>query len=226
MKESIIKNTTVQNIIKFSTALAFALFTLYQLFLTLLIETSRAGRIIGIVVYLLITLASFFGIVDNVPVRITRLILLMTGLTLLFAVRLLNAPVIFSSLDFNNVPSVLSFSVYILMQFGTLLLIAGYLILRSKIKKETKRKILVIMVSVAVAVYFLILIMESIELVVYHLNIELRLRYTLISRFVYFFAFSSMALSYLLPVPDLEKEDKSGQFVYSEDVDDELDLIL
>ena len=55
MKESIFKNRAFQTIFKLITALSFTLFTAYQIYLAVNIETNRVGRLIGIVFYLLLT---------------------------------------------------------------------------------------------------------------------------------------------------------------------------
>lgn len=82
------------------------------------------------------------------------------------------------------------------------------------------------MMSIVIALYVACLITECVMLIVYRVNTELSLKVTLISKFVYCFGFVGLAGGLMLPAPVVKDKVNSGQFVYSEDVDDEIDLVL
>ena len=79
MKESIFKNRAFQTIIKLITALSFALFTAYQIYLAVNIDTNRAGRLIGIVFYLLLTVAAYLSFSEKDSVWTAHSVLTCSG---------------------------------------------------------------------------------------------------------------------------------------------------
>ena len=114
MNESFLQNKTVQIIFRLITALAFTLFTAYQIYLAVNIDTNRFGRLIGIAFYLMITVASFLDLSENDKVWMAHSVLSVVGLVLLFAMRLLSIGTVFSGLSFSNPSSVLNVAVYVL----------------------------------------------------------------------------------------------------------------
>lgn len=94
---------------------------------------------------------------------------------------------------------------------------------KSKKKRKKARKISAALVSVAIALFVSCLIMECVLLVKYRINIDLNLKATLISRFLYCFAFVGMAVGFLLRSrhgSSEKKKTESGQvdkdFILSE----------
>lgn len=128
MNENGIKIT--KKIIRALTAVSFLFFTAYQLFLMTKVTTGRAGRIIGIIIFSLITIASFLALAHSSNVKVVRIILLTVGIAANTLMKMTNIPVIFGALDFSNPPTVLSCVVFILSQAASLILIAYYLIIR------------------------------------------------------------------------------------------------
>ena len=70
MKESTLK--PVKTTIRILTGLSFLLFIAYQLFLMMQLPEQRFGRLIGIILYLFITVASFFALSHNRVIRVLR----------------------------------------------------------------------------------------------------------------------------------------------------------
>ena len=86
-KESLLSNKIAQFIFKLITALSFLAFTVYQTYLAINIENNRTGRLIGIVVYLLISIASFLDISQKYNVWVAHIIIMVVGLLTLFIMR-------------------------------------------------------------------------------------------------------------------------------------------
>lgn len=226
MKKSILRNKKVQFIIRLITALSFTLFTAYQVYLAVQAESSRVGRLIGIVFYMMIVGASFLGFSDRYGLWIAHSVLLVTGLILLFSMRLFNASAVFEYLDFSKIPSVLNCAVYILSQLGTLVIVAGYLMLRVDLTQSKMQKLAVILMSVAIALYALCFMIECVMIIKYRMNVELSVKLTLLGRLLYFIGFAGTAFCFMLPAPKRERKVKEGKFVYSNDNDDEVDLVI
>ena len=226
MKESILTNRKVQLAFRLVTALSFTLFTAYQIFLAINIETNRSGRLIGIVFYLMLTVASFLDFTEKYSVWIAHSVLMVAGLLLLFGIRLFNASAVFEYLDFANPASVLYSAVYIFSQLGTLLLVAGYLILTVDLTQSQMQKLTVVLMSVAIALYALCFIMECVLMIGYRMNIDLGLKSTLFSRLLYFLGFAGTAFCFMLPAPNIESKVEEGKFVYSNGDDDEIDIVI
>ena len=224
MKESIFTNKTVQKIIRLIPALAFTFFTAYQIILAIFYDVSRFGRVIGIVFYLLLTVAAYLDFSEKNTVWVAHSILLITGLILLFAMRLLNISAILESLSSGHPAIVMYFVVYILTQLGTLVLIAGYLTLSADITERIKQRALIILMTVAIVMFAAVLVLECILMLKYGMNIEISLKVTLVSRVMFFLG---IACSLMLPAPDKKpSEPQEGQYVYSDDNEDEIDLVL
>ena len=226
MKESILTNKTFQFIIRSATAVSFTLFTVYQCFLAIYVEESRVGRLIGIVLYLFITLAAYFDFSGKNSFWMLHSIFLVTGLVLLFALRMLNLPGMISSFRIDNMPSVLNIAVYAFTQLGTLILVAGFLLLRTRLKKKTMVRLTIILMIAVIVLFVLSFIMECVLLLVYRSNIDLSRKFTLISRFLFCAAFVGTAVSFMLPVPDTVEKIQEGRYIYSEADEDEVDLVI
>ena len=227
MKESIFKNRTVQTVIRLVPAISFTLFTLYQVFLAIFYDASRVGRVIGIAFYLMITIASYLDFSEKSSVWVAHSILLVTGLILLFAMKLLNIPSVFGVLDFDSPATVLYCGVYIFSQLGTLVLIAGYLLLRTDLSERRMQIVMTILMSIAIVLFLLVFIFECILMLKYRLYIEISLKLTFISRALYFLGFAGSALSLMLPAPKkAPEESEERQYIYADDNEEEIDLIL
>ena len=195
-------NLKISNIIVYIvTGLSFALFTAYQVFLAVQIPEQRAGRIIGIVFYVFLTAASFLALIRIPVLRITRSVLLLAGLLLLFAMRLFSASAVFGSLDFANTPSVLYCAVYVFSQLGTFILAFYYLLFRRN-KINRKRKLIAALMSIVIVLYVSVLVMECVLILKYRVNIDLSVKFTVLSRILYCLGFAGTAVGFMLPVQE------------------------
>ena len=218
MKESIFRNRAFQTIIKLITALSFALFTAYQIYLAVNIDTNRAGRLIGIVFYLLLTVAAYLSFSEKDSVWTAHSVLTFAGLVLLFAMRLMNIGTVFGNLSFSKPATVLNAAIYILSQLGTLVLVAGYIMQRADLTRRQMTILINTLMTIAIVLFTLHFI--------YRMNIEQSLKLTLVSRVLYFVGFAGTAFCFMLPTPKRKhRKKKAGQFIYS-DEDDEIDLVI
>ena len=229
MQESIFSNRIVQTIIRLVTALSFALFTVYQVYLAVNIDTNRIGRLIGIAFYLILTVASFLSFSEKDSVWTAHSVLTVAGLVLLFTMRLLSIGTVFANVSFATPPSVLNAVVYILSQLGTLVLVAGYLMIRADLTEKQMQRVIITLMTITVVLFTLHFILECVLMIKYRMNIEQSLKLTLVSRVLYYFGFAGTACCFMLPAPERKPEEpKEGQFIYSdeEDGDDEIDLVI
>ena len=215
-----------KKIIRALTAVSFLFFVAYQLFLVTKIEEGRTGRIIGVFLYSLITLASFLALTSNSAVRIARIILFTVGLGGNFLVKLVNIPVYFGTLDFSYIPSVLRCAIYIFSQLGTLLILVYYLAIRRNqtILPSTKRKAANVMMSVVIVLFVLCLIMELVMMLRFGESITYSLSTTIISRFLYCFGFAGIAVGFMLPSTTVEEDDLE-EYVNKEQADADIMVI-
>lgn len=194
----------MRKVVNFLTGLFFTIFTAYQIFLLVQIEENRFGRLLGIAVFLCFSAASFFSLIHKMNFKIARSTLLIAALSFNFIFKLLNAQLIFSSVNFSNIPSILNCAIYIFSELGFLTLLVYYLFFRlktnnkSKLKSDTIRKITQIMMYVVIFLFVSCLIMEIVLILVYNTNITFNMKTTLISRFLYCFAFVGMAVGFML----------------------------
>ncbi len=188
-------------IVNLLTTLMFAAFTAYQVYLYFEIEEQRVGRLFGIGIFVCLFLASALSLIRFDWARVILRVLLIAGLIAYFLLKLLSINTIFSKLDFSDIPSVLNCAIFIFVELALLILAVYYLILRPNIYFRVKRKPVVILMSVVIVLFVSCLVMECVLMLKYGLNIELRLRYTLISRFFYCFAFVGLAVGFMFPVP-------------------------
>ena len=229
MKESIFKNRAFQTIFKLITALSFTLFTAYQIYLAVNMDASRIGRLIGIVFYLLLTVAAYLSFSEKDSVWTAHSVLMVAGLVLLFAMRLINIGTVFGNLSFSKPATVLNAAIYILSQLGTLVLVAGYIMQRADLTRRQMKILINTLMTIAIVLFTLHFILECVLMIKYRMNIEQSLKLTLISRVLYFVGFAGTAFCFMLPAPKRKrKEPKAGRFIYSdeEDGDDEIDLVI
>lgn len=229
MKESIFRNRAFQTIIKLITALSFTLFTAYQIYLAVNIETNRVGRLIGIVFYLLLTVAACLSFSEKDSAWTAHSVLTVAGLVLLFAMRLMNIGTVFGNLSFSKPATVLNAAIYILSQLGTLVLVAGYIMQRADLTRRQMKILINTLMTIAIVLFTLHFILECVLMIRYRMNIEQSLKLTLISRVLYFVGFAGTAFCFMLPAPKRKrKEPKAGRFIYSdkEDGEDDIDLVI
>lgn len=198
MIDSLFRKRKFRFLVRLVTALSFALFTAYQIFLTSRMEATNIGRMIGVALYFLMTVAAVLDFFHMNATWTARCVLLVIGLFLLFAFRLTNAAVIFANLSFSYIPSVLNLAVYIFTQLGTLALAFGYIIVKSSMNEKRMYSLIRIMVPVVIALYVLSFIAECVMLIGYRINIDFSMKLTLISRLLYCVAFVGTAVSLML----------------------------
>lgn len=136
MIDSLFRKRKFRFLVRLVTALSFALFTAYQMFLASRMEATNIGRLAGVSLYLLLTVAAVLDFFHTNATWTARYVLLPIGLLLLFAFRLTNAAAIFGNLSFSSISSVLNLAVYIFTQLGTLALAFGYIIVRSSMNEK------------------------------------------------------------------------------------------
>ncbi len=188
-------------IVNLLTTLMSAAFTAYQIYLFFEIKEQRVGRVLAIIIFLCLSFASLFSLIPVDGLRKARPVLLIVGLTMYFILKLFSVNSIFGKLDFNDIPSVLNCAIYIFVELALLILAVYCLILRPNIFFNIVRKPTVILMSVVIALFVACLVMELVLMLKYGLNIELKLRYTLLSRFFYCFGFVGMAVGFMIPSP-------------------------
>ena len=218
MKESTLK--PVKTTVRILTGLSFLLFIAYQLFLMMQLPEQRFGRLIGIILYLFITVASFFALSHNRVIRVLRSVFFLSGFIALFLIKLLNLFPLFGSLDFSNTPSVLNCAVYVATQIGTLIFVLYYLIIRTNKKIKNKKKITAVLMFFVIALYVSTLLMECVMIIKYRVNIDLSGLSTVISRFIYFFGFVGTAVSFMLPSTKVQSS--TEQYINKKQIDEDV----
>ena len=218
MKETSLK--TLKIFVRSITALAFALFTAYQIYMALKTDVGLYGRIIGIVCYTFFFFFSVFSLIHQRGIRILRSVLFVAGLAGLFFMRLLSVARVFGVLDFSFFPSVLNCSEYLASQLGTLVLLLYYLAVRTNKYIKNKRRVTIIMMIFVIAFFGLGLISEWTLRAKYGYNIDSTLQLTLISRVVYFCGFALTALNFMLPPTKVESE--AEQYIIKEQSEAEI----
>lgn len=198
MIDSLFRKRKVRFLVRLVTALSFALFTAYQMFLASRMEATNIGRLAGVSLYLLLTVAAVLDFFHSNATWTARCVLLPISLLLLFAFRLTNAAAIFGNLSFSSIPSILNLAVYIFTQLGTLALAFGYIIVRSNINEKKMYCLIKVMVPVVIALYVLNFVAECVMLIGYRINIDFSLKLTLISRLLYCVSFVGTAVSLML----------------------------
>ena len=234
MERSFLRKRSVQHVFKWTVAISFSLFTFYQIIMAILIEQTRIGRLIGITFYLLITVASFVVLAKNKHkskakkerTQTVQMVLLVTGLLCLFIARLLSIGTVFGNLDFAYPATVLNAASYILSQLGTLAIVSGHLVLRSKLNPDDMKTYSNLLMKLAIVLYYTCFLAECVMLIRYRFNIELSLKFTLISRLLFFIGFAGTAFCFMLPTPVGRKKHRSGSFYYSEEDKDDIELVM
>lgn len=210
--------------IDFITAELFLLFTFYQVILMTQISANRFGRLLGIIAFAVITVAAFIPAVAGPALRTLHMGLLIAGLAANFFLKLFNAQVIFSSVRFDKIPTVLNCGIYVFSQIGIFLLILYYLIFRRRLlfarnmKAKTNWKISRVLLIIVILCYALCLGMECVMMFGYRLLIDLNLYCAVMIRIIYFLAFALMSVGFMISHPKTEmpghaKPKKSGESV-------------
>ena len=92
-------------------------------------------------------------------------------------------------------------------QIETLVLLADYMVARSKMKEKKRFKITAFMTVILILMYISCLMIECLLMFRYHTNIDLRLDLALISRILYCFAFIGATVCLMFPGPKKKKKD-------------------
>lgn len=219
MNESYLKINKIRTFINIVTATAFLLFSAYHIYLFTQITASRPGRLLGIISFLCLAFAAVSTMIPKPAFRLLRTVLMIGGLALNFIIRLFNAGVIFGRLDFANIPSVLNCAIYVFSQLAELLLLVYYVFFRHNPKLNSKRGLVIFLMTFVILLYAACLVMECVLLMKYRMNIDLSRKFTVISRFLYFIGFAGIAVNFMLPV---HKVSKSNDFMNQPPEDDDL----
>ncbi len=226
MRESLLYNDKFQLFIRLLTTLSFGLYTAYQIYLTVVIEASRYGRMVTDIIMLVLTISSILMFFDNRKAATARTILFVLGMLLLIFVKMINIPFLFGNLDPSEPVSVMNCAVFVLSELGAIGLLVYYITLMSSSEFRKKQVLRVVLSLIIAAFYLACLIMELIMITKYGANIDTSRKLTILSRFLYFFGFGGTAICLMLPALMVEVEHKPGEFVYSEEDDDEIDLVM
>ena len=224
-KESILENKKFQFVVRLLTALSFAIYTLYQVILMFAIEASRIGRAIAILCLAVITIASFFALSKKRKVLTACSVLLVIGLLLLFVVKLINIPGLFGALDFADPSTVLNCIVFVCSELAAVLLVF-YLTLMRDEDTYYERRATIIMMPIVIVLFVACFVMECVLMIKYHVNIDLRTRYSLIARLLYYGGFIGTAFSMLMPAQIPEEKRSEAELVSLEEDNDEIDLVM
>ena len=198
MAERFLSNMKVQFFVRLTTALSFALFTAYQIYMAIQAESNRTGRLIGVCMYLTITIASFFAFSCSPRLQNIRSILMLVSLLLLFIVRLINIPALLQNLNFADTPSALNFIAYVLPQIGTLVLTVMWLKRR---RVDITYRDIAPLIPVTIAIYALCFAAECVMMMHYRMNVDGSLKLALLSRLAYFTGFSGTAFIFFFNDP-------------------------
>ena len=201
-------------IVNLFTTLMFSAFTAYQVYLFFEINAQRVGRLFGIIIFLCLSLASLFEILPVDALRKVRPALLILGLIFYFIIKLFSIKNIVAGLDFSNIPSVMNLAIFAFDELALLILAFYCLVMRPNLFFNIMRKPTVILMTVVIVLFVFSLIMECIFMLKYGMKIDISLKNTLVSRLLYCFAFSGLAVGFMIPnmmpanpIQDFEDED-------------------
>ncbi len=207
MNESYLRTYKIKTIINIFTAVVFSLFIAYHTYLIFNTQANRLGRLLGIIAFLFLDFAAVFALIPRPAFRIARTVMLIAGLSLNFIFRLVNAGAVFGSLDFANIPSVLNCAIYVFTQAARLILLFYFLVIRRSQKLNSKRKLVIFLMSAVIFLYVSSLIIECVLILRYNMIIDLSRKFTLISRLLYCSGFVSLAVGFMLPVQEINDPD-------------------
>lgn len=205
--ESYSKINKTRSFINFVTAAAFLLLSAYHTYLFAQITESRPVRLLEIISFLCLAFAAVFTMISKPAFRILRSVLMTGGLALNFIIGLFNVGVIFGSLEFANIPSVLNFAAFVFSQLANLLLPVYYVFFRHNPKLNSKRILAIVLMSFVILLYIACLVTECVMLIKYSMNNESSSNFTVISRILYCIGFVGIAVNFMLPVQELENPD-------------------
>lgn len=197
--------------INFITAELFLLYTFYQVIMLTATEANPINKLIGIVIFSLITTGSFMMLSVNPVIQFVRMILFVAGLTLDFVLKLISAGMVFSTM-FYNIPSVLDGIAYVLSEGAVLFLLLYYIFCRhgllsaQRIDPSVNRRISIILLTMVIVMFMLRLLIDCLLVIKYRVHIDLSAKATLLSRFLYCFAFVGTALGFFLSLPPKPEE--------------------
>lgn len=222
MNKSNLRIFKIKTFTNIFTAVAFSLFIAYYVFLMFSTNANRLGRLLGIIPFLFLVAATVFALIPGQAFRITGTVFMITGLLLNFSLRLVNAGSVFGRLDFADIPSVLNCAVYVFSQTAKLILLVYFLVFRRSQKLNSKRKTVIFLMSVVIALHVLCFILECVLIMKYGMNIDFSRKFTLLSKLLYCSGFVSLAVGFMLPVqeitdPDnlLNQSQKDEDFMFS-----------
>ena len=198
MVKRILSNGMVQTFVRLTTALSFALFTAYQIYLAVQMASNKTGRRAVIVLYLTITAASFLAFSYSRRLQRFRSGLMLVCLALLFFVRLINVPYLLHNLQSSDIPSALNCIVYVLTQLGTILLTIMWLKRR---RPFVTYKAIAPLIPVVIVIYAGCFAVECVLMLHYRINAESSLTLALLGRLVYFIGFSGTAFTFFFSNP-------------------------
>ena len=224
MKKSNAVYKKIRNGINLFAAVIFTLYIAYQFYLLFQMDTNKVGRILGLCFFAFIAIASYFSLIPLPPFRLARAALLIAGLSFNFIFKMLSADRYFYNIDFSNIPSVLNCAIFVFSQAALFILLLYYVIFRHNVKLNSNRKTVVALMITAIALYVLCLIMECVMILNYNLNIDSSIELTLLSRFLYCIGFVSIAVSFMIPVSEID--DALNPYINPENDVNDLDLVM
>lgn len=216
MRASDVRNNNISNSINLLTALFFSMFVAYKIYLMIVNPSDGAVRVMEIIPFLLIAVASFLGLISHKVFRLIRTVLLIAGVSLDFIIKLVDMITINGGLAFDNTPAALSSTIFLFSQLAELILLI-YLVFSHNEKLRSKRILAILLMSLVILLYLSCFGMECVLRMHYRLNIDLNVRATVLSRFLYFLGFAGIAVSYMLPVPSSSSSEEAEDRKKDED---------
>ncbi|MBQ6413201.1 MAG: hypothetical protein IJI19_06975 [Ruminococcus sp.] len=201
MNDTELRTNRIRTINGILTAAGFLLLAAYHSYLLVQVTEQRPGRSIGILTFLCLALSAVFSLIRSPICGFLRSVLMIAGLGLNFGVKLLNIGAIFNLLDFTKIPTVLNSGIYVFSQIGELFLLSYYLVFLYNQRLNAKRKKVIALMTVVIALYAACFVMECVMILRYRLNIDFSTKATLLSRVCYLVGYVGTAVGLMLPSP-------------------------
>ena len=185
--------------IKWLTAVIFALFTVYRGLLLLQPDRDIIIGAAGVIVFLCITAASFFALAHRGILRRLRSSLLTAGLAMNAILLLSNAVEIFGNLNMSDMKTVLRFAVLVCSELSMLILLLYYRFIRRRSGMSHKRAQTIRLMAAVIVLLVLSFVMECVLMLQYGEGDETSLMGSVAGRLLYCLGFVGTAVGFMLP---------------------------
>lgn len=199
--------------IKWFTAVSFALYTVYRVILLMQSDRDIFIGVAGVIVFVIITVASFFALLHRGILRRLRSSLLTAGLVMNAILLLSNVTELFGSLNSADTATVLRFAVFVCSELSMLILLLYYLLIRQRSGASRKRSQTVGLMSGVIVLLVVSFVMECVLMLQYGEGVQMSLAGSVAGRLLYCLGFVGTAIGFMLPVAKRksgEKEDTAA----------------